>query len=104
MSNDTHVFVDGIVAQRDKQPYVRLFVNGEKVQLSIAEAQKVARDLLMMAARTEADAMILKFFDKKDFPLGAAAAIMQDFRSFRQAQDDKPVEAMNVDPDSGERV
>jgi hypothetical protein len=101
---DTHIFVDGIVAARNKEPYIRLTVNGEKAQLSIAEAHKVANDLLKVAARTEADAMILRFFDKKDFPEGAGAALMQDFRFFRQTQDEKPVEGTVVDPDSGERI
>jgi hypothetical protein len=101
---DTHVFVDGIVAQRDHQPYVKLTVNGEEAQLSIAEAHKVAHDLLTMAARTEADAMILSFFSDQKFPQGAAAALMQEFRYFRLRQDEKPVEAKVVDPESGESV
>jgi hypothetical protein len=104
MAQDTHVFVDGIVAQRDKQPYVRLSVNGEKAQLSIAEAHKIAVDLLKVAARTEADAMVLSFFDDSKFPPGASVALMQEFRYFRQRQDDKPVEGMTVDPDSGESI
>jgi hypothetical protein len=101
---DTHIFVDGIVAQRDQQPYVCLTVNGEKAQLSVAEAHKLAKDLLVMAARTEADAMILSFFSDQKFPTGAAAALMQEFRYFRQRQDDKPVEQTIVDPDSGEAI
>jgi hypothetical protein len=101
---DTHVFVDGIVAQRNHQPYVKLSVNGEGAQLSIAEAHKIAQDIWTMAARTEADAMILRFFSAKEFPEGAAAAIMLDFRQFRQEQDGKPVNSMIVDPDSGESV
>jgi hypothetical protein len=104
MSQETHVFVDGIVAARDHQPYLRLSVNGEVAQLSIAEAHKIARDLLAMAARTEADAMILRFFSAKEFPSGAAAAIMVDFRQFRQQQDEKLVAGRTVDPDSGESV
>jgi len=100
----THVFVDGIVAARNKEPYIRLIVNGEKAQLSIAEAKKVANDLYSMAARTEADAMVLRFFSKKDFPDGAGAAIMIDFRYFRQMQDEKTVEATTTDPDTGERI
>jgi hypothetical protein len=103
-AGDTHVFVDGIVSARDKQPYVRIVVNGEKAQLSIAEAHKIANDIIKIAARTEADAMVLKFFDRSEFPPGAAAAIMMDFRYFRQELDDEPVEQMTVDPDSGESV
>lgn len=100
----THVYVDGIVAARNHQPYVRLTVNGESAQLSIAEAHKVAMDLLKMAARTEADAVVLSFFSDQKFPTGAAAAVMLEFRQFRQRQDDQPVEQVIVDPDSGEPI
>jgi hypothetical protein len=100
----THVFVDGIVAARNKEPYVRLTVNGETAQISIAETHKIAKDLMIMAARTEADAMILRFFDKKGFPENAGAHLMQEFRYFRQLQDDKTVTQTIVDPDSGETL
>jgi hypothetical protein len=103
-SNDTHIFVDGIVAARDHEPYVRLIVNGEKAQLSIAEAKKIANDLYTLASRTEADAMILRFFSDHQFPEGASAAVMLDFRKYRQAQDEKPIEQVIVDPDSGETI
>lgn len=103
-AGDTHVFVDGIVAARDKEPYVRMTINGEKAQLTVAEARKIAADLHTTAARTEADAMVLRFFSDHQFPEGAAAALMMDFRYFRQQQDEKPVEGTAVDPDSGERI
>jgi hypothetical protein len=96
--------VDGIVSARDQEPYVRLTVNGEKAQLNIAEATKIARDLLTTAARTEADAMLYRFFDKNDFPNGAAAALMMEFRYYRQTLDDKDVESKVVDPESGETI
>jgi hypothetical protein len=104
MSNDTHVSVEGIVAARNKEPYVRLTVNGEQAQLSMAEAQKIAKDLLVMAAWTEADAMVLKFFDKKDFPDGAGAALMREFRDYRKAHDAQPVRQKKVDSESGETI
>lgn len=104
MPGEVHILVDGIVAQRDHQPFVRLAVNGEKAQLSIAEAHKVAVDIMKMAARTEADAMVLRFFTAQKFPLQAAAQIMQEFRYFRQSLDAEPVEQTIVDPDSGETV
>lgn len=100
----TGIYVDGIVSARNQEPYIRLMVNGEKAQLTIAEAHKIAVDLLKTAARTEADAMIFRFFDRADFPKNAAAAIMQDFRYFRQMQDEKPVEQTVTDPDSGEKI
>ena len=103
-AGDTHVFVDGIVAARNKEPFVRIIINGEQAQLTIAEAHKIATDMLKVAARTEADAMVLRFFSDNQFPPGAGAAIMQEFRYFRQRQDDKEVESMTVDPESGERI
>jgi hypothetical protein len=103
-SNDTHIFVDGIVAHRDGEPYVRITINGERVQLSIAEAKKIANDLYTLASRTESDAMILRFFDQRGHPREAAAMLMKDFRFFRQSQDEKPVDANVTDPDSGERI
>jgi hypothetical protein len=88
-----HFWVNGIVAARDKQPYIQLSnENGMIAQLSMAEAQQVAMDILVMAARTEMDAMVLKFFDKAEFPPGAGAALMQDLREFRAALDQEAAE------------
>ncbi len=42
-----------------------------------------------MASRTEADAMVLKFFDKEEYPSGAAAAVMVAFRDFRAELDEE---------------
>jgi hypothetical protein len=92
------------VAARDKEPYVRLIINGEKAQLNVAEAHKIAVDLIKVAARTEADAMLFRFFTGNLFPPGAAAMLMKDFRYYRQTQDEKPVEQTTVDPDSGEAI
>jgi hypothetical protein len=103
-AGNTHTFVDGIVAARNREPYVRVVINGEKAQLSIAEAKKVAGDILITAARTEADAMVFRFFDKQEFPSGAATAIMKEFRHFRQMQDEKPVQGSATDPDTGETI
>ena len=86
-------WVNGIVAQRDKQPYIQLSnENGMLGQFTMAEARNVANDILTMCARTEADAMIMKFFDTNDFPENAAAVLMQNFRDFRANLDDEEVE------------
>lgn len=83
-----HFFVNGIVAQRDKQPYIQLSnENGMIAQLTMAQAQQVAHDILVMAARTEMDAMVLKFFSAEEFPDGAAAALMMQLRDFRAELD-----------------
>ena len=50
----TAFWVDGIVAMRDKQPYIQLSnTEGIIAQLSLSEARQIAMDILGMAARTE---------------------------------------------------
>lgn len=95
-------FVNGIVAQRDKQPYVQLSnEKGMIAQLSMVQARIIAMDILVMCSRTEADAMILKFFDKQQFPIGAATALMQEFREYRMQLEQEKLERKWVDPDTG---
>ena len=86
------ISVEGIVAVRDNNPYVLIIkhVDGkdEKIaQLSMAEARSFANDILLMCSRTEADAMIHKFFNDKELPLHAATMIMHEFREFRMELD-----------------
>ena len=81
-------WVNGIVAVRDGNPYIQL--SNEKgiiAQLSMSETRQVAMDMLVMAARTEADAMIHRFFAKEEFPSGASNAVMIGFRDFRAELD-----------------
>jgi hypothetical protein len=88
-----HFWVNGVVAQRDEKPYVQLSnEKGMVAQFSISEARQVAMDILQMSARTEADAMILKFFKKAELPMGAAAALMAEFRDFRAELDAEEAE------------
>lgn len=85
-------WVNGIVAQRDKQPYVQL--SNEKgiiAQLTMGQARQIAQDILVMCSRTEADSMILNFFEKSPVP-EAGPAIMQEFREFQAKLDDERVE------------
>jgi hypothetical protein len=58
----------------------------------MAQARNFAMDILQMCARTEADAMIHKFFSDEKFPPAAAANLMLEFRLFRHALDSEPVE------------
>ena len=91
-----HLWVNGIVAARDKMPYVQLSnENGMIAQLSMAQAHQVALDILVMSARTEADAMLLKFFARSEFPDEAAAHLMVMFRDFRADLDDEAVDHTN---------
>jgi hypothetical protein len=98
------ISIEGIVAARDKKPYVVMYFNGQRAQLSIADARNVAMDLLQMSSRTEADAMILKFFEQAQFPTGAAAAIMKDFRDFRLELDAERIETYTSEPTEGGQV
>jgi hypothetical protein len=97
-----HFWVNGIVANRDKEPYIQL--SNEKgliAQLSMGEARKVASDILVMASRTEADALILKFMEEKlEATPAASAAVMQAFRDYRMAIDEQEVQGGYDDPEA----
>ena len=81
-------WVNGIVAVRDGKPYIQLSnEKGMIAQLSMSETRQIAMDMLVMAARTEADAMIVKFFADKGLPGEAASLLMVEFRDFRAALD-----------------
>lgn len=97
----SHFWVNGIVARRDQKPYIQ--ISNEKgliAQFSMSEARQVAMDILVMAARTEADAMILKFFKKSEFPDGAAGALMREFRDFRAELDQEVAERSDNEADA----
>jgi hypothetical protein len=98
------ISVDGIVAGRDKEPYVRLLKDGEPfAQMTIAQAQKVALDILVMASRSEADAMLVRFFENElTAPKEAILAMLMEFRLFRFALDSAKAEGSHHDPDTGE--
>jgi hypothetical protein len=95
----SHILVNGMVAYRDKMPYIQIDIDGHTVQLSMADARNVARDIERMCARTEADAMIHKFFSMNDFPEGANAAIMLAFREFRSKLDSESVDKFERKPE-----
>jgi hypothetical protein len=95
------IFINGIVAARNQQPYIELMTsNGIRVQWNVTEARKIANDIVTMCSRTEADAMLIKFFGKQEFPAGAAFALMAEFREYRHELDSIPVE-IKEDPERG---
>lgn len=95
-------WVNGVVAMRDTKPYIQLSnENGMIAQLSMSEARQVADDIVNMCSRTEADAMIFKFFTKESFPPDAAGALMQEFRNFRHELDMEKAER-KIDPEATE--
>lgn len=94
------ILIDSIVAARNKEPYVHLSVDGKVVaQLSMSEARKIANDLYLAASRAEADAMLLRFFAAREFPEGAGAALMMDFRDFRLGLDLDTPQGSYIPPD-----
>jgi len=98
-------WVAGIVAARNGLPYVQLANDDRMIaQVTIAQARNIAHDLLSAAHNAEADAMIVKFFSKMEFPDGALAALMQEFRDFRHQLESEKVETGRSDPDTGETV
>lgn len=99
--------ISGVVAVRDEQPYIQLLINGEMMfQWNITEARGIAWDIIRMCSRTEADAMIVKFFGHMDFPNGALAAIMHEFRDYRHKLDMMEVDHGDYNPpeEGGGRV
>jgi hypothetical protein len=85
--------VEGIVAVRDKEPYILLFKNEVKLaQLTMAQARSFAHDILVQCSRSEADAMIHRFFAREEYPPEAANALMLEFRDFRNRLDGQMVE------------
>jgi len=100
------IIVNGVVSRVDEMPYVQL-LNGEGRalgQLTMAMTHKVAIDMLRMAARTEADAMLVRFFKKHDLPQGALHQLLLDFRDFRRQLDEEDVRGSISDPDTGEKL
>jgi hypothetical protein len=97
-------WVQGIVSNRDKQPYVQL-ANADRMiaQLTVAQARNIAHDILVSASYAEADAMFVKFFGKMDFPEGALGALMVEFREFRHQLAMEKLETSHRDPDTGEK-
>ena len=94
-----NIIVNGIVSSRDFQPYVQIMVGGTKAQLTMAQARSVARDIEVQCGRAEADAMLHRFFSKNQYPEGARAALMIEFREFRSQLDAEQVEKSESDPD-----
>jgi hypothetical protein len=94
-------WVNGIVAVRDGKPYIQLSnEKGILAQLSMSETRQVAADMLVMAARTEADAMIHRFFQSKGLPVEASGELMMMFRDFRHELDMEKAERPLDEEDS----
>lgn len=94
--------VNGVVAQRDGQPYIQL-ANADRMigQFTMAQASSIAMDILVMCSRTEADAMLWHFFQENNFPNDAATRLMQMFRDFRSKLDAEKVERSESDGHDG---
>ncbi len=90
--------VESAVTNPDKTPIVVLTIGGKRAIFSIAQARKIAADIVQHAARSEADAMIYRFFDDQKFPLGAAENLMFNFRLFRHELDTEAVEGTVLTP------
>jgi hypothetical protein len=105
MSESTGItfWVQGIVAQRDKKPYVQLSNDKGMIgQFSIAETRNVAFDLLRSASYAEADAMLYKFFSERGIEPAALGTLMMDFRDFRDRLDTEAVERSTSNPEDRE--
>ena len=89
----SQMLIGGVVAQRDKKPYLQISnENGLILQLTMAEARRVAHDILVTCSRIEADAMIQQYVNEE---LGggeeAGVTVMRLFREFRMELDGEVV-------------
>lgn len=86
-------WVNGIVAMRDGKPYLQLSnEQGIIAQLSMSEARQIAQDMLIMASRTEADAMIHDWFSGLGLGKEASGQLMIGFRDYRAKLDAEKAE------------
>lgn len=86
-------WVSGIVAARDGKPYIQLSnEKGMIAQLTMSQTRQIAMDMLVMASRTEADAMIHDFFAKRGLSKESSGQLMIEFRDFRAALDAEKAE------------
>jgi hypothetical protein len=87
-------WVQRIVSHRDKKPYIQL--SHEKrmiVQLTMGEARNIAMDILQLAARCEADSLLLRFPESMGSGgRGVAGEMMVAFRDCRAQIDEEKVE------------
>lgn len=98
--------VDALVSHRTREPIVQISTHrlGKVAQLSVAQARKIAGDIVQAAARAEADAMLVKWFNTNGFPEAGLSALLVEFREFRRRLDEEPVTGTMTDPDTGERI
>ena len=101
-SERQYISVEGIVSRRDGEPYINIFLHGMTAQMSMSEARNFARDIEKLCARTEADAMIHRFFAEMEYPEGAGVAVMLAFREFRSRLDAEEV-GKRESPPSGDQ-
>ena len=104
MSERQNITVEGIVAVRDKQPYVVVRIDDARAQLSVATARHIANDILLQATRMEADAMLVKFFIEQKLPQAPLMHLLKEFREFRLALDAEPVEGFHSEPTGGHGI
>jgi hypothetical protein len=71
-------------------------------QLTMGQARNIAMDILVMSARTEMDAMLLRFCNEKLEHEEVGAQMMLLFREYRMELDQEKVEKSMSDPDTGE--
>jgi hypothetical protein len=91
-------WVNGIVAMRDKHPYIQLSnTEGIICQLSLPEARQIAMDIISMAARTEMDAMLVNYCAEHGSAPNLASAMLVSFRDFRVKLDAEKAERTEDD-------
>jgi hypothetical protein len=82
---DDIISVSSVVSQRDYRPFVQFRWGEQGCQLTPSEARQHAYGILDAANAAESDAMMVLFLQEKVGLEGVSiAAILQDFRGFRE--------------------
>jgi hypothetical protein len=102
-------WVNGIVSNRDQQPYLQLSTEkGMIAQLSMGQARQIAMDMLVQCSRCEMDAMLVRWMKEKvEAPEAAVGSALVTFRDYRAELDDEKIEhthrgEIDENPDTGE--
>lgn len=84
------VRVESLVGLETRQPLVQMTLKGTQIQMSPEEARQIAYSLIECAEASLRDCFLVDFMTQRiKTDLHGAAVILQEFRSWRQAYEEK---------------
>jgi hypothetical protein len=80
------IVVYGAYGHNTKQPFVELGMTSTEVQMSPAEARKLALQILEAATNAETEGFMVAFFGRADMDDAQLGMIIGNFRAYREQQ------------------